>query len=48
MVDIKSAVNTAGNAAATQVKSFVIPFVVGIFVVALLVGFVPALKKYIA
>ncbi len=48
MVDIKSVVNTAGKAAETQVKTFVIPLVVGIFVVGLVIAFAPGLKKYIA
>jgi len=47
MTDIVSAGKTAVSAAATQAKTFVVPFVIGIFVVTLIVGFVPGLKKFL-
>jgi len=48
MTDIVSAGKAALNTAAGPIKSYIVPFVIGIFVVTLVVAFVPGLKKFIA
>jgi len=47
MTDIASAGKAAFKTAAGPVKAYIVPFMVGVFVVTLVVTFVPGLKKYL-
>ena len=44
-VDIASAGKTAVNTALGQFKTYILPMAVGLFVIAIVVGFVPGAKK---
>jgi len=48
MADILSAGKAALNTASGPIKSYVVPFVIGLFVVTLVVAFVPGLKKFLS
>lgn len=43
--DIVSAGKTAVNTAVGQIKAYIVPMTIGLFVIALIVGFVPGAKK---
>lgn len=46
-VDIASAGKTAVNTALGQFKTYILPMAVGLFVIAIVVGFVPQTKKFL-
>lgn len=47
-IDVASAGKAAVSAGAAQFKTFLVPIVVGTFILALIVGFFPALRKFVA
>lgn len=46
-INIGNAVTSAAQTAVAQVKAYVLPMAVGAVIIGLLVGAVPALKKFL-
>ena len=47
MADISNAVKSGVSTAFAQIKTYVLPMCIGAIVIALIVGFLPATKKFL-